>query len=320
MYIGKTIEVEVEDIHHVTPIVKIFTLRPINSIKLPIYSAGSHIMTYVNNGNDMINRAYSLIGLSKKENCYKIAIQLSKDSKGGSLYWHEEVKIGHKLSISYPKNFFPLSFKAKHHVFYAAGIGITPFLSMMEELKSKNISFELHYASSSKNLCAFYEYINENFYKESHFYFSKVKDKTRLSDSSLYEHRIGTHVYLCGPTNFISQFTDKALKIGYPKNSIHYEYFKTTNKENAQPFEVKLLNGDTKFVSKDKTLLEVLLQEGIKVPYSCQVGRCGTCELKVLKGIVDHNDSFYNEEQRNSHSTILSCVSRANSKELFLDL
>jgi dimethylamine monooxygenase subunit B len=67
-------------------------------------------------------------------------------------------------------------------------------------------------------------------------------------------------------------------------------------------------------------LLEALLNNGIKAPYSCRVGRCGTCELQVLEGKIAHYDSFLSEEQKQSQSRILTCVSRAKSAMLSLDI
>ncbi|PLR91114.1 hypothetical protein CVD19_22135 [Bacillus sp. T33-2] len=66
-------------------------------------------------------------------------------------------------------------------------------------------------------------------------------------------------------------------------------------------------------------MLEALLEAGIKAPYSCKVGRCGTCELKVTAGEIDHHDSFLSDEQRNIQNSILTCVSRAKSDKLVPD-
>ncbi|MBV7506631.1 2Fe-2S iron-sulfur cluster binding domain-containing protein [Bacillus sp. sid0103] len=66
--------------------------------------------------------------------------------------------------------------------------------------------------------------------------------------------------------------------------------------------------------------LEALLEAGIKAPYSCRVGRCGTCELNVLEGEIDHYDSFLTEEQKGLQKSILACVSRAKSEEIVIDI
>lgn len=300
--------------------VKKFKLAPVNGATLPSFSAGSHITTYIRKDGLLLERSYSLNNNPDQTNMYEISILLSDSSKGGSLYWHTQVKEGDQLTISYPRNYFPLSFRAKHHVFYAAGIGITPFLSMMEQLQDNGGSFELHYAVKTRELCAFYSLLKNKYPHQCRFYFSEEKDSKRLIPSALLEHHIGTHVYFCGPESFIDQFAKAASQYGYPKSSIHTERFTPPVPKKLNSFLVELASGEEVRVEKDQTLLHSLIQSGIHVPYSCQVGRCGTCEVKVLEGEVDHYDQFLNEEQKKVNKTMLTCVSRAKSERLVLDL
>jgi dimethylamine monooxygenase subunit B len=313
---SNSIEVIVKSIYQETPHVKKFKLARVDGEFLPGFSSGSHITTYING----FERNYSLTNHPDQRTCYEIAIRLNDRSTGGSLYWHQHVKAGDKLKISFPKNHFPLSFKAKHHVFYAAGIGITPFLSMMEELKESGGTFELHYAAKSREMCAFYCFIKDIYPGQSHFYFSEDGNTERIEVASLLEHRMGTHVYFCGPEGFISDFTKAALQLGYPRSSIHLELFTPPRPKETKPFIAQLANGGTVHVSMEKTLLEALLDAGIKIPYSCKVGCCGTCELKVVEGEIAHYDSFLSEDQKNTQNVILSCVSRAKSEKLILVL
>ncbi|MEH7335031.1 PDR/VanB family oxidoreductase [Neobacillus drentensis] len=313
----KTIPVVVKEIHQEARNVKSFILVHIDGEELPAFSGGAHITTYIDGSFGLLKRHYSLTSHPDNRLFYQIAIHLNDTSAGGSSYWHQQVKVGDRLHISYPKNHFPLSFKAKHHVFYAAGIGITPFLSMMAELGD---SFELHYVAKSKELCAFYDFLQQNYPGQCKFYFSQGVEAERLSVDSLLEHKIGTHVYFCGPEAFISSFKEFALQKGYPRSNVHYEHFTPPRPKKANCFQVQVSNGMTVKVLKEKSLLDALLEAGIKAPYSCRVGRCGTCELKVVEGEVDHYDSFLSEKQRNAQNVILSCVSRAKSEKLMIEI
>jgi dimethylamine monooxygenase subunit B len=191
---------------------------------------------------------------------------------------------------------------------------------MMAELKESGGTFELHYAAKSKEMCAFYCIIKDKYPGQSHFYFSEDSNSGRLEFASLLEHRIGTHVYFCGPEDFISDFTKEALQLGYPRLSIHLERFTPPRPKETKPFMAQLANGETVHVSMEKTLLEALLEAGIKIPYSCKVGCCGSCELKVVEGEIAHYDSFLSEDQKNAQNVILSCVSRAKSEKLVIIL
>lgn len=317
MVYGKTLEVIVQKVIRETPAIKRFFLCPADNMRLPAFSSGSHITTYLDNHECN----YSLVNGPCEKNIYEIAVRREESSRGGSVYWHDHIHEGDHVEISYPKNHFPLSFRAKHHAFFAAGIGITPFMAMMAELQGKEGSFELHYAARSEANCAFYQSICRQYPDQSRFYFSKGDHVRRLTTDRLLEQPIGTHVYLCGPESMINQFSDAALSYGYPEGSIHYERFTPKRILNPEPFQVELSKSKRELhVPKDKTLLEVLLEAGVKAPYSCRVGECGTCELEVLAGEVNHCDSFLSENEKKQQDAILTCVSRSCSRKLILNV
>lgn len=319
MHRNAAIKVRVKSIKKETATIKKFTLQAVDGTEMPAFSGGSHITTYLPKSSGTLERSYSVFNLSEP-GVIQIAVRLAEPSTGGSEYWHHHVSEGDVLKVSYPKNHFSLSFQAKHHVFYAAGIGITPFLSMMAELTEKNQSFELHYAAKSKEECAFFDFLNQTYPRQCHFYFSEGENSQRLSAKLLIEHRIGTHVYFCGPGKMIQEFTNAAKSYGYPEFNVHYERFTPPVKKEQKSFHVTLKsNGNQLEVPAGSSLLDVLREKGIKVPYSCRVGSCGTCEVKVAKGKIDHYDSFLTEDQRSSNRSMLSCVSRGKEK-LVLDI
>ncbi|MFS0577072.1 ferredoxin reductase [Sporosarcina sp. 179-K 3D1 HS] len=215
------ISVIVKDIIEESPNVKSFKLFSIDGYELPMFSGGSHITTYMNPPNqETIVRTYSLINNSNKTGYYQIAIQLHDNSKGGAYYWHNHVKPGDCLKISYPGNYFLLSFQAQHHVFVATGIGITPFLSMIEDIDRTKETFELHYAAKSKEMCAFYQFLKTNYPEHVNFYFSEAGNK--MTTELLKNQSTGTHVYLCGSDEMMNEFSKAATALGYPGKSIHF--------------------------------------------------------------------------------------------------
>ncbi|NKE04468.1 PDR/VanB family oxidoreductase [Mesobacillus selenatarsenatis] len=319
MHRKSTLDVRIKSIKQETATIKRFTLQELNGSKLPPFSGGSHITTYLPKEAGALERSYSVFNLSEP-GLIEIAIRLAKPSTGGSDYWHHRVTEGDVLKISYPKNHFALSFQAKHHVFYAAGIGITPFLSMMADLAEKEQSFELHYTAKSKEQCAFYDHLKKTYPGHCHFYFSEGEKPKRLTVNLLKNHRIGTHVYFCGPEKMILEFTNAAKSFGYPAFNVHYERFAPPVKKDSVPFGITLKKSGKHFiVPTEQSLLDVLRQNGIDVPYSCRVGGCGTCEVKVAEGEIDHYDSFLTEDQQRSNRAILSCVSRGKGN-LVLDI
>ncbi|SMQ86676.1 Ferredoxin-NADP reductase [Bacillus sp. OV166] len=314
-----TIDVIVEEVKNESPQVKSFKLKAADGSSLPRSSGGSHVTTLIQNEQGTIERHYSLTNDPDETDFYKIAIRRSDESKGGSIYWHDYIKAGDQLKISYPKNHFSLSFKAKHHVFIAAGIGITPFLAMAAELKKKSKSYELHYAAPSKELCAFYPFLVSNYSDETYFYFSKQGRK--MTTELMKEQPIGTHVYFCGPETMVREYTEAAKTYGYPEKSIHFELFTPPDMGPMHPFEVKLNNSNQVLqVPEGENLLDILLAHNIDAPYSCKIGGCGSCSVDVLEGEVDHRDIFLTDKERDERNVILTCVSRGKKGCLVLDL
>jgi tetrachlorobenzoquinone reductase len=86
-------------------------------------------------------------------------------------------------------------------------------------------------------------------------------------------------------------------------------------------FEVRLhRSGRTIAVPPGETILDVLLDAGINVAFSCTEGVCGTCETPVIDGIPDHRDSFLSDEEKADNSKIMICCSGSKSPVLTLDL
>ena len=59
------------------------------------------------------------------------------------------------------------------------------------------------------------------------------------------------------------------------------------------------------------TVVEVLAEAGVDVVTSCSKGVCGTCEVDVLDGEIDHRDAILDDDERASNTCMFPCVSRS---------
>jgi vanillate monooxygenase ferredoxin subunit len=109
---------------------------------LPAFRPGAHIEITVGG----LMRRYSLTSRPEVSAAYEITVLGVSPSRGGSAYIHDRLQVGDVLDVSAPVNAFPLNEAAAHSIFIAGGIGVTPFLSMMEALARLQRSFECHYA------------------------------------------------------------------------------------------------------------------------------------------------------------------------------
>jgi len=86
-------------------------------------------------------------------------------------------------------------------------------------------------------------------------------------------------------------------------------------------FSVRLASsGETYTIPPDKSVLQVLIENGIDVPFSCEQGICGTCLTRVLEGRPDHRDMYLSEEEQAANNEFTPCCSRARTRLLVLDL
>mgnify|MGYP001398288892 CR=1 FL=1 len=69
-------------------------------------------------------------------------------------------------------------------------------------------------------------------------------------------------------------------------------------------------------MSKDITVLELALDNGIDAPYSCQGGVCSTCLARLNKGsiVMDNNQILTDDEIE--EGLILTCQSRVTSNHV----
>ncbi|MHB0775228.1 PDR/VanB family oxidoreductase [Halomonas sp. WWR20] len=288
---------------------------------LPAFSAGAHVDVRIKEG---LVRQYSLCGHPQERDRYLIGVLREPASRGGSEAMHDEINEGDLLQISAPKNHFPLE-PAKRTLLFAGGIGVTPILCMAERLSHTDAQFEMHYCARSRDRMAFLDRLEQSTYADRvHFYYDDKPDAGKLDVASLVaEPDADTHIYVCGPGGFIDHVMSTCKAQGWPSEQLHTEYFTGAVQDTSddESFEVKIASSGATFtVPKDKTVYEVLSENGIEIMVSCEQGVCGTCLTRVLEGEPDHRDLYLEDEEHAANDQFTPCCSRAKSKMLVLDL
>ena len=308
----------VSSIHDEAKHIKTFELVDPESAELQAFSAGSHIEIEL---PDNIRRHYSLCNDPSETHRYLIAVLQEKESRGGSQSLHYGVKEGDLLEVSIPKNNFPLDQRGMHFILIAGGIGITPLLSMAYKLKTLRKSFELHMCARSHEYAPFKKEL-EGFggLAKTHMHISDGDSSQRLDVSSLLKQPLPESlVYCCGPQSLMDAVGQATSDWGVKK--IHFETFTPRTLDGSDlPFHIKIAStGQSFHVNSTTTILEALHQNGIRHPFSCEVGLCRTCVTGYQAGDVEHldQDALSNEERK---GCLTICVSRCTSDELILDL
>ena len=295
-----------------------YELVPVDGAALPPFEAGAHIDVHLPNG---LVRQYSLCNAPGETHRYLIAVLRDAASRGGSQAMHDDVDAGTILTISAPKNHFPLV-AAQRTLLLAGGIGVTPILAMAETLAGQGAAFEMHYCVRAPERAAFLERIrNAGFAGQVQVNY----DAGQTFDLAglLATPASGTHLYVCGPQGFIDHVLDSAKARGWSAGQLHVEYFgaAAVGTGGDRPFDVQLASsGKVVTIPPGRTVLEVLAEEGVEIPYSCEEGVCGTCLTRVLAGEPDHRDLYLTDEERAANDQFTPCCSRARTPLLVLDL
>ncbi|MCX4902839.1 PDR/VanB family oxidoreductase [Streptomyces sp. NBC_00878] len=312
--------VTVTETHDETDTIKVLRLARSDGAALAPYPAGAHIDV---TGPTGITRPYSLCGPPHDSGAYTIAVKREADSRGGSQALHDKTVPGTKLTIGAPRQLFGLAPDAARHHLVAAGIGITPLLAMAYELHDKGAEFTLHYVARSRAEAAFAGLLEKSAFAGRvvrHFGRGRQASRDALA-GALQGLREDTHVYTCGPHDFMTYVRALAAR-SLPEERIHSELFQAGDVSDAadEPFEVELDTGEVYPVPPGRTIAEVLEENGVPLDTSCREGICGTCVLRVVEGEPDHRDHCLSAKEKTAGDQIAACVSRAKSRRLVVEL
>ncbi|KAF5000796.1 hypothetical protein FGRMN_1403 [Fusarium graminum] len=262
-----------------------------------------------------MSRAYSVV--SGNTNRFELGIARDDNSRGGSIYLHDELSIGDVIKVAPGRNAPEqqnqnVDGQVFKHIFIIGGIGVTAFLSEIEKLSGES-EVEVHYAVRSQNDAAYLDRLplgNTIIYAKDQ---GQRLDLDKVIPGPISNSGSKPIVYCCGPVSLMTACRSLTTKLNYPKNSVHFEEFGDATTGTGNPFEVEIkTTGQVLQVPQEKSLLQVLSDAGLEIESSCLVGNCGTCMVDLCQGEVEHKGVALDEEQKKE--SMLSCVSRGKGR------
>ncbi|MEO5694965.1 MAG: PDR/VanB family oxidoreductase [Usitatibacter sp.] len=297
-----------------------FTLVDPQGGVLPAYEAGAHIDVHV---APHLVRQYSIAGDPAERGRYVIAVLKEPAGRGGSQAVHETFRPGQVIEVSTPRNHFRLSESPDEHLLLGAGIGVTPMMAMIASLEARGARWHMHYCTRSPERTAFRERLAPLVDKGKVTLHHDGGNPERSLDLrvALAAAKPGTHVYYCGPPGFMAAVGDAVRE--WPAKNVHFEHFSApTRTDDVRPngaFQIKLKSsGEVFVVPADKSIVQVLRENGHEVDTSCEDGFCGTCLTSYVEGEPEHRDTFLDDNDRRRQ--VLICCARSKSSMLVLDL
>lgn len=300
-------------------IVKLRLVAP-DGAPLPCWTPGAHID--IQCGDTGITRQYSLCGDPDDVHALEVAVLREPDGRGGSAWIHAHARPGAVLKIRGPRNHFRMDESRPRVILIAAGIGITPIAAMARRAQALGMAYELHYSGRSRKTMAFLQELSALHGERLHVYAS---DEGRRNDLRvlLARPQPDAQIYACGPAGLLQDLAQ--CSAGWPNDALRTEHFVSSasalDPAREHAFDVELKDSGLVIrVAPDQTVLAALRAANIDVQSDCGEGLCGSCEVSVLEGQVDHRDVVLTRAERGANNKMMTCCSRAAGKRLVLAL
>jgi ferredoxin-NADP reductase len=249
-------------------------------------------------------------------NQYRISVKNEPDGRVSSAL-HNSLHIGDTLEAKAPKGSFILKQNKRiTNIFIAAGIGITPILSMLKSIQKSKETIHLILAVKEENLLNFKEEIHKictdhpNIKVDLFFSQKPVENLNKIYSSWQYHNKRlnieslktilpnkkNFSFYICGPEKMnrsliaeINLWKGKRAKI-YTEN---FGIEKSTKNRIQSDKEIQVhFTKSNKTVTWDhdyNNILEFAESNGVSLEAGCMFGECGACSLKIGKGSVGYN-------------------------------
>lgn len=319
------------------------------------YYQGQHLTLKADINGEDVRRSYSLCS-SPIDNQWRVAV---KQITGGkfSTYVNEHLQSGDFLEVMPPSGTFGVETKpdaTKNYLFFAAGSGITPILSMIKThlALEKNSTCKLFYVNKTAKSIIFKEELEQlrNSYfgrLEIYYFLTKERrdidlfngrfddEKMKVLTKTFIDIPDTNEVFLCGPEQMVNFVSNYLIEAGLPKNMIHFELFvsglseedikrsERLAKQNVEGVQITIVDGGKEFqftMTKDyDNILDAALNAGADLPFACKGGVCSTCKCQVKEGSVEMKINYALDEKEVLQNLVLSCQAVPTSKHVVVD-
>jgi ferredoxin len=131
-----------------------------------------------------------------------------------------------------------------------------------------------------------------------------------------------SQLLICGPVPLLQAAQAAWARAGRPAADLRFETFGSSGNRPAEAFWVHVPRHGLRIeVPADRSLLEVLNENGVATLSDCERGECGLCALDIveLQGEIDHRDVFFSAAEKRENRKLCACVSRVCGGGIVLD-
>ncbi len=325
-----------------TPGVKTFRLAAIEGVALPFtYFPGQFVTVSATIDGSLVRRSYTIA--SSPTQLHYCGITIKREEHGAmSRYLHDNVQEGDLIDVMGPNGKFTfIGEESSSIVLIAGGVGITPMMGVIRYLTDIGWHNDIYLLYCCRTTSDFIFRDEIEHLQQRHPNLHVFATMTRSSGTiwmglkgrftaNIINHLVpdvtNRRIHICGPQAMMDSVLDFLNELHVPKDNIYTEAFGPAIKpmpQKAPPQEEA--KGESSaivsFKSSNKTLpilpnqtvLELAEENNIEIDYSCRVGQCGLCKVKLLSGKVtmECDDALSADEKE--QGVILACQAKANN-------
>ena len=211
------------------------------------------------------------------------------------------LKPGARYSVLGPSGDFQLpEDRQSPLVLLAGGSGITPVISLIETALTQlpQRSVRLVYVNREPAQAIFAKRLRELASRHPGFQIEAIATRDGRPDEAMLGRALASsvqaHYYLCGPQGLMDTAEASLRAKGIDAERIHRERFLPAPRPQLRPTVAQTLiferSGRTVVQQPGESILDAGLRAGVRLDFSCTVGGCGHCKIKVRQG-----DTLLNE-------------------------
>ena len=347
---------KIQDIYKETDDTSVVSFTVPNELKQEFkFRQGQHLTLKADINGEDVRRSYSLCS-SPNDNQWQVAVKLISGGKF-STYVNENLKAGDELEVMVPSGTFGVEVQpeaSKNYLFFAAGSGITPVLSMLKaHLQAEpNATCKLFYVNKTAKSIIFKEALeqlrNKYFGRlEIYYFLTKERrdielfngrfddEKMKILTKTFIDIPDTSEVFLCGPEKMVHFVSDYLINAGLPKELVHFELFVTglsdedikraerLAQQNVEGTQVTIVDGGKEFaftMTKEyDNILDAALGAGADLPFACKGGVCSTCKCEVVEGTVEMKINYALDDKEVAQNLVLSCQAVPTTDKVVVD-
>lgn len=277
-----------------------------------------------------VARCYSLCSSPHTDDALTVTVKRTVDGYASNWLCDHAHK-GMKIHVLAPSGTFVPKTLDDDFLLIGAGSGITPMLAICKSALSEgNGRVTLLYANRDEHSVIFASALRDLAAKYPdrltvvHWLESVQGLPSIPALSNLMAPYTDRQAFICGPGPFMLAAEQALQSLDVPAKQIHIEVFRsldtdpfaavTITDEGDEPpaTAVVELDGQTHTVTwpRSANLLDVLLDKGLDVPFSCREGHCGACAVVKRSGDVEMDINDVLEPSDIADGLILACQAR----------